>query len=164
MPQRNPDKQIPLDLARKLAVKIAAEADPDRSAGCHLRTTHRDAAGYTSVRGPMSDGQRPFWLAHRVVMTAVLGAQIPEGMTVDHECEVRSCVNPEHLRLMPLAENILRSKRNPTAINARKTHCDHGHAFTAENTYVPRPGVRHCRTCARRRQSEYAARKRRTAA
>ncbi len=163
MPQRNPNKQIPLDLAHELAAKIARQAVATAS-GCHIRLTYRSATGYTSVRGPMVNGKRPFWLAHRVVLTSVSGAQIPADMTVDHICEVPACVNPDHLRLMPLTANVLRSRLNPAAINSRKTHCIHGHEFTPENTYVPRPGVRHCRACARDRQAAYAARKRGEAA
>jgi hypothetical protein len=34
-------------------------------------------------------------------------------------------------------------------VNAAKTHCDHGHEFTEENTYRNRSGYRACRTCKR---------------
>ena len=34
-------------------------------------------------------------------------------------------------------------------INARKTHCDHGHEFTAENTGRTPDGLRFCRACKR---------------
>ena len=46
------------------------------------------------------------------------------------------------------------------AIEAAKTHCAHGHYYTAENTYVwPKTGWRSCVTC--RAASEYKARRRR---
>lgn len=36
----------------------------------------------------------------------------------------------------------------PAGVNARKTHCDHGHALDEVNTYVRKDnGNRVCRTC-----------------
>jgi hypothetical protein len=35
------------------------------------------------------------------------------------------------------------------AINARKTHCIHGHEFTVENTNIRPNGWRECRACKR---------------
>ena len=49
-------------------------------------------------------------LAHRVVYREVVG-KIPEGMTIDHLCRNRSCVNPSHLETVSLAENVRRSPR-----------------------------------------------------
>jgi hypothetical protein len=40
------------------------------------------------------------------------------------------------------------------AINARKTHCIYGHAFTSINTYITKTGARHCRSCGRRRDRQ----------
>ncbi|WP_353848602.1 HNH endonuclease signature motif containing protein [Cellulomonas sp.] len=73
---------------------------------------------------------------------------IPPGMQLDHLCRVRECVNPLHLELVTQRENILRGE-SPAAHHARKTHCDHGHEFTPENTYraPSRPRTRICRAC-----------------
>jgi hypothetical protein len=43
-------------------------------------------------------------------------------------------------------ENVLRSPIAQAAINARKTHCKRGHAFTPANT-MRSPKARRCRTC-----------------
>ncbi|QZE10899.1 hypothetical protein SEA_CHISANAKITSUNE_112 [Gordonia phage ChisanaKitsune] len=64
------------------------------------------------------------------------------------------CVNPWHVRPVTQKENVLRSEIAIAAVNARKTHCDHGHEFTPENTYEYR-GKRHCRVCQRKRSREY---------
>lgn len=45
-------------------------------------------------------------------------------------------------------------------INARKTHCDHGHEFTEENTGRTPDGYRFCKTCKREISRRVAARRR----
>lgn len=75
---------------------------------------------------------------------------IPAGAEVDHRCRRRDCVNVAHLELTDHRTNTLRST-GPTAINARKTHCTHGHAFTPANTRRRTDGSRQCRTCERTR-------------
>jgi hypothetical protein len=36
-----------------------------------------------------------------------------------------------------------------------KTHCHHGHEFTAENTYVRPDGYKECRKCRTKRVSDF---------
>lgn len=114
-----------------------------------------DAAGYGRIT---VDGKSCY--AHRVAYEALVGP-IPENLTIDHRCENRKCVNPEHLVPATHRENILRGN-GIAAQNARKTHCRHGHEFTEENTYCPPRGKgrwRQCRTCLRDRTRKYRARK-----
>jgi hypothetical protein len=47
------------------------------------------------------------WLAHRAVYEELVGP-IPEGMTLDHLCANRGCVNPNHLEPVASYENTLR--------------------------------------------------------
>lgn len=82
------------------------------------------------------------------------GGVIPPGMHLDHLCRNPPCCNPAHLEPVPIRENTLRGV-GPAAINARKTHCIHGHAFTSENTRVLTNGTRVCRACVRERQRRY---------
>jgi WhiB family redox-sensing transcriptional regulator len=46
-----------------------------------------------------------------------------------------------------------------TSHNTRKTHCNHGHPYNEENTYVS-GGKRFCLACQKRRTAEYRVRKR----
>lgn len=90
--------------------------------------------------------QRRARLVHRVAYEHLRG-KIPDGLTLDHKCRQRNCINPDHLEPVTNRDNILRGG-GVSARNARKTHCDHGHEFTPANTYVNR-GQRLCRLCRR---------------
>lgn len=99
-------------------------------------------------------------LAHRWSYEYHVGP-IPEELVIDHLCRNRACVNPDHMEPVTRRENTLRSPICPLALNAAKTHCDHGHEFTPENTYTyPNGGSRQCRECHRRQ--ERARHRRRT--
>lgn len=98
--------------------------------------------------------------AHRVAYELLVGP-IPEGLTLDHLCKSKACVNPEHLEAVTNKVNTLRGG-NACAMNARKTHCKYGHEFTPENTFEQYGGGRGCVTCNRKYKREWA-RKRRAA-
>lgn len=91
-------------------------------------------------------------LAHRASYLMFTG-DIPKNMTIDHMCLHKNCVNPQHLRLLTLKENIL-CGNGVTAKNARKTHCRHGHLLASNNLYKTKIG-RKCRECSKRYAREY---------
>ena len=91
-------------------------------------------------------------LAHRFSYERFIGP-IPKGLTVDHLCRVRHCVNPEHLEAVTQRENTLRGE-SPSAVNAAKTICKWGHPLNGGNTYIRPDGNRDCRSCHRRREAE----------
>lgn len=100
------------------------------------------------------DGYASFWdgtrqvPAHRWAYEHVIGP-VPEGLTIDHLCRNRACVNPQHMEPVTHRENTLRGE-GITARQARQTHCKNGHEFTPDNTYIrPSDGGRRCRTCLR---------------
>lgn len=82
--------------------------------------------------------------AHRVAYIAARGRPAG-GLTIDHMCGVRDCVDPNHLEAVSVAENTRRG-------GAWRTHCKRGHEYTDENTYLwSVDGTRRCRTCDRER-------------
>lgn len=114
--------------------------------GCWLWQDVPEANGY--ARFSVGMGRE---LAHRWSYEHYCGS-IPEGMTIDHLCRVKHCVNPEHLEVVTQKVNNLRSD-NLAALNARKVKCLRGHPFDSANTYVnPSTGARHCRRCAADRE------------
>ena len=125
---------LPHSISLRLARKI--KVDPS---GCWLWTAYKTQNGY----GQFSIEGRGRYV-HRVTYVNRYGP-VPKGLTLDHLCRTRHCVNPDHLEPVTNTENVLRGE-GWAAKNARKTHCLQGHEFTASNTYVSW-GRRNCRVC-----------------
>ena len=106
--------------------------------------------GYRNDRGYGRIGSK---IAHRIIYELLVGP-IPVGLTLDHLCRVRHCVNPAHLEPVDNKTNILRGV-SFSAINAKKETCPLGHAYT-----LRRDGSTHrrrdCLVCKRmRNRSRY---------
>jgi len=98
-----------------------------------------DGYGQASLQYKTGRAHRIFWQTKR--------GPIPEGMVLDHVCRVRSCVNPDHLRVVTNKENVLRNSRSLTAINAAKTHCPKCGGQFARILSGKRQGKRICIPC-----------------
>lgn len=118
--------------------------------GCYIFLGANRGGGYkgVSIRGHA-------YYAHRAMYSFVHNDLEMAGV-VDHTCHTsackevlckhRHCVNPDHLRLVTQKENLL-SGNTLYARNARKTHCNSGHEFTEQNTYLTKRNQRLCKTC-----------------
>ena len=127
-------------------------AKVEKTDTCWLWTGRTDKDGYGLVwyRGL---NRR----AHRMSYLEAVG-ELADDLTIDHLCRVRCCVNPAHLEAVPAGVNVLRGV-GPTALNASKTHCDHGHELAGDNLYLSPLGRRKCRACHRREMQAFRARR-----
>jgi hypothetical protein len=119
--------------------------------GCWIFTGSKDKLGYgRATTGSRADGTKRPVLTHRVTYEHFTGL-IPDGLELDHLCRTPACCNPAHLEPVTHRENLLRGN-GVGAINAAKTQCPHGHAYSPENTAIWADGQRRCLTCRRARQ------------
>ncbi len=129
-------------------VRLMARCEQTES-GCWLWTGDTVGNGESNQYGRMRVNGK-IWRVHRLAYVITNGS-IPEGLVIDHLCRNQLCFNPSHLEAVPQYANVMRGS-GVCAVNARKTSCRNGHAFTAANTYVHilngRP-KRYCRTCGR---------------
>lgn len=140
---------IPLRAAARAAAKYVVEPDT----GCWESTYSVGSHGYAQI-GWDDGGTRRCTTAHRAAWVHWHGTQIPDGMTVDHVCKNRRCVNPEHLRALSNFENARRTAGRDWTVG----QCLHGHP---NDRLVRRGGKVMCRDCAAQWQRRYRARKRR---
>lgn len=140
------------------------------ASGCWNWTGVLDRDGYAQYHR-----NRKAKIAHRISYEWHKG-KIPFGLTIDHLCKNKCCVNPEHLEAVSIQENGRRhnaegykrwwyglsniekqvfienvSKKASRIAAVKKlaaNHCKRGHEWKPETTYiVPRDGSRRCNVC-----------------
>jgi len=126
--------------------------------GCWLYQGATDHAGYvrTRVRGSKRFG-------HRITWEHFVGPW-PDGLTFDHLCRRKNCLNPWHGDPVPSLVNSRRSPDNIAVRNAAKTHCPQGHPLSGDNLRFASQGSgRVCRTCRAESSRTYRLRKKESA-
>lgn len=117
--------------------------------GCWLFTGADNGNGYGAFYDSSQKRQRG---AHRFAYERVVGT-IPAGLTLDHLCRVRRCVNPSHLEPVSNLVNVMRGE-GVGARASRQTHCINGHELPDFKTRSKRV----CVPCNRRYKRDYMRR------
>ena len=130
---------------------------PEPNTGCWLWLGHLQR-GYGRFEIGRR-GQRQTFLAHRFSYELHKGP-IPEGLTLDHLCRVRCCVNPNHVEPVTNKENCRRGQCVEVlrSINANKTKCPQGHTYDCAYRYGQK-GYRGCRICRRQQFHNWYAKR-----
>lgn len=125
---RAPERWNSVLVPERVAERAIQNVDMQEN-GCWISRYSVASHGYAQIGWSVSgdrrvDGKKTHMvLAHRAAWVYVFG-QIPLGMTIDHTCKTRRCVNPEHLRLLPNFENAQRVNGMDWPIG----YCANGHS------------------------------------
>jgi hypothetical protein len=96
--------------------------------------------------------------AHRLSWELANGRAVPEGLVVMHSCDNPICVNPAHLSVGTLSDNMRDCAAKGRFAGQRITHCPKGHEYSPSN--IRRSlGGRKCKTCHREHERKRRAAK-----
>lgn len=91
------------------------EAVPESGCWVWMSGCDKDGYGRTWRDGKSRKAHREFWQS--------TNGPIPEGLVIDHICRVRSCVNPDHMRVVDAVTNVMTNSGGIGAVNAKKSCC-----------------------------------------
>lgn len=134
-------------MTRREFIKIMKRGDINNPEGLWKGTHGRGNYSY----------RKKHWLVYKLLFEAIKGKLGP-GLECDHTCNVKGCVNWNHIEAVTHQVNVQRSLPQRT-----KLYCPRRHLLIPENTYVyiRRDGgvSRACKICRCVAQSLYMLRK-----
>ncbi len=103
---------------------------PEPNTGCWIWLLSLGSHGYGNATAPWAKNKHRVEVAHRVSYTAFKGP-IPTGMLIQHSCDNKWCVNPDHLSVGTALTNCLdkirkgrgnyENRRNPPCCSRKFT-------------------------------------------
>lgn len=140
-------------LCREAQEQIERLSEKVPFSGCWIWTGSLVKTGY---------GQLTFKGKHKSAHKAsyeAFNGEVPDGMWVLHKCDVRACVNPNHLYAgTPIDNRRDMLERSDWAHPyAKNTHCQAGHEYTDGSYRIAKDGSRACRVCHREYKRAYRA-------
>ena len=121
---RTPARWNTVPVPERVAERAYTRVDVDEH-GCWISRYSTASHGYSQI-GWQTRTKRHVVLGHRASWVHVHG-QVPIGVTLDHLCRQRRCVNPDHMRLLSNLEN---ARRNHGA-DFVMGKCANGHPNTS---------------------------------
>lgn len=132
-------------------VREAAPGDLSENgwAGCWLWTCSLNK-GYGQFGTRSAGCRRGLTVISSRIAYELVVAVIPPGLVIDHLCRRPACVNPAHLEVVTVGENVRRGRE------ATKAMCGRGHLLTGRNVTN---GRRFCEVCAKVNRAAWLARR-----
>lgn len=130
---------------QKLYDRCATRSEAIPVTNCWEWTGPRKRGGHPGNRYGMTsiyrDGKQRSMATHRAIMWAIHGPMTKEQV-VCHKCDNVLCINPAHLWIGTMKENIWDSRNKGRHFEAAKTHCDKGHPLSGDNLRI----TKQCKT------------------
>lgn len=98
------------NVPRAVVDRMNKKVQRDEESGCLISLYSVGSHGYAQIGWlDKSAGKTQMRLCHRLAWVEANGP-IPDGMTVDHVCKIRKCIELSHLRLLTNFDNARRNK------------------------------------------------------